>query len=54
MMNKKEILEELENLKLLLKFHPNRVINNPVDYENHINDILDRILELEKKLKELE
>ena len=55
MMEKKEILEEIENLKLLLEFHSiYGVIENSKEYENHINDILDRISELKKMLEKSE
>ena len=51
-MEKKEILEEIENLKLLLEFHSTYgVIENSTEYENHINSILDRITELKKMLE---
>ena len=55
MMRKKEIIEEIENLKLILEFHSTYgVIENSIEYENHVNDILDRITELKKMLEDLE
>ena len=54
MMKKKEILKEIEALKLLLEFHSTyRIIEDSARYENHVNDILDRMLELKKMLEEL-
>ena len=53
MMEKKEILEEINNLKLIFEYHSTyRVINDPIEFENHINAILDRIAELREMLKE--
>ena len=41
MKKKKEILEEIENLKLLLEFHSTYgIIENSKEYEDHINNIL--------------
>jgi uncharacterized membrane protein YqgA involved in biofilm formation len=51
-MGKDEILEELKMLEMILEFHSGEVIGDPVEYENHINDILDRISELKEMLKE--
>lgn len=50
---KKAKLEELENLKLLLKFHSeNRVIHPDKIFMEHVNEILDEIIRIEKELKE--
>ena len=55
MMERKEILEEIENLKLIFEYHSTYgVIKDPIDFENHINAILDRISELKKMLEESE
>ena len=51
MMKKEEILEELRMLEMLLEFHSDRIIEDSVAYERHINDILDRILELKEMLE---
>jgi len=52
MVNKKEILKELEDLKMLIEFHSTYgVIKDSKEYEKHINDILDRISELKKMLE---
>ena len=52
MMEKKEILEEIENLKLIFEYHSAyKVIKDPIEFENHINAILDRISELKKMLE---
>lgn len=50
-MTKEEIKEEIENLKLILEFHSEGFIEDPKEFEKHINDILDRIAELERELK---
>lgn len=52
-MTKEEIEQEVENLKFILDFHSEGFIKDPTEYENHINDILDRIAELEEKLKRM-
>ena len=50
---KKDKLEELENLKLLLKFHSeNRIINLDKKFIEHIDEILDEINRIEKELKD--
>jgi hypothetical protein len=50
---KKDKLEELENLKLLLKFHSeNRIINLDKKFREHIDEILDEINRIEKELKD--
>ena len=50
---KKDKLEELENLKLLLKFHSeNRIINLDKKFIEHIDEILDEINRIEKVLKD--
>jgi len=49
---KNEKLEELENLKLLLKFHSeNRVLNVDKQFLEYVDDILDEISRIEKELK---
>jgi hypothetical protein len=46
-------LEELENLKLLLKFHSeNRVINPDRKFMEYVDEILDEINRIEKELKD--
>jgi hypothetical protein len=48
-----EKLEELENLKLLLKFHSeNRVIIQDRKFMEYVYEILDEINRIEKDLKE--
>ena len=48
-----ELIQQKENLKLLFEFHSgNRVIKGDPEFEQHINDILDMIAEIEEKLKE--
>ena len=50
---KREKSEELENLKLLLKFHSeNRVFNPDKKFMEHVNEILDEIIRIENELKE--
>ena len=50
---KKDKLEELENLKLLLKFHSeNRIINLDKKFRENIDEILDEINRIEKELKD--
>ena len=50
---KKEKLEELENLKLLLKFHSeNRVIHPDKRFMEDVDEILDEIIRIEKELKD--
>ena len=50
---KSEKQEELENLKLLLKFHSeNRIINLDNKFIEHIDEILDEINRIEKELKD--
>lgn len=47
-----EIEQQIENLKLIFKFHTeNRVIKNEIEFNDYINDILDMIAELEEQLK---
>ena len=49
---KREKLEELENLKLLLKFHSeNRVIKPDKKFMDYVDEILDEIDRIEKQLK---
>lgn len=50
-MTKEEIKEEIENLKLIWEFHSEGFIKDSKEFEKHINDIFDRIAELEKELK---
>lgn len=46
------LIQQKENLKLLFEFHTgNRVIKKDQDFEQHINDILDMIAEIEELLK---
>ncbi len=50
---REELIQQKENLKLLFEFHSgNRVIKGDPEFEQHINDILDMIAEIEEKLKE--
>ena len=50
---REELFQQKENLKLLFEFHSgNRVIKGDPEFEQHINDILDMIAEIEEKLKE--
>ncbi len=50
---REELIQQKENLKLLFEFHSgNRVIKGDLEFEQHINDILDMIAEIEEKLKE--
>lgn len=47
------LIQQKENLRLLFEFHTgNRVIKRDPEFEQHINDILDMIAEIERKLKE--
>ena len=49
---KEELIRQEENLKLLFDFHTgNRVIKNESEFEQHINDILDMIAEIDEMLK---
>lgn len=49
---RKELEEELENLKLILEFHSIRqVIKNPKELESYIDAILDRMNEIKEHLK---
>ena len=50
---REELIQQKENLKLLFEFHSgNRVIKGDPEFEQHINDILDMIAEIEEKLRE--
>ena len=50
---REELTQQKENLKLLFEFHSgNREIKGDPELEQHINDILDMIAEIEEKLKE--
>lgn len=50
-MTTEEIEQEIENLKFLLEFHSQgEFITNKAEFESHINDILDRLEELQRKL----
>jgi len=49
---KNEKLQELDNLKLLLRFHTeNRVLNVDKKFLNYVDDILDEISRIENELK---
>lgn len=49
---KEELIRQKENLKLLFDFHTgNRVIRNEPELEQHIDDILDMIAEIDEMLK---
>lgn len=49
---REELIQKRDNLKLLFEFHVgNRVIKGDPEFEQHINDILDMIAEIEEKLK---
>ena len=49
---KNEKLHELDNLKLLLRFHTeNRVLNVDKKFLNYVDDILDEISRIENELK---
>lgn len=50
---RQELIQQRNNLQLLFEFHAgNRVIKNDSDFEQHINDILDMLAEIDEKLKE--
>lgn len=49
---REELVQKKENLKFLFEFHTeNRVIKGDPAFEQHINDILDMIAEIDEKLK---
>ena len=49
---RKKLEEEYKNLKLLIEFHSTYgVIENKSEYEEMINDILDRMDEIRKMLE---
>jgi hypothetical protein len=49
---KNELELERENLKFLLEFHSNEeLIQDGSEFEEYINAVLDRIAEIERKLK---
>jgi len=49
---KNEKLQELDNLKLLLRFHTeNRVLNVDKKFLNYVDEILDEISRIENELK---
>ncbi len=49
---KKRLKQEYENLKLLIEFHSTYgVIENDKEREKMINDILDRMNEIQKELE---
>ena len=51
-MDNKEILNEIQLLEKILEFHATHpVIENPKEFEKHVNNILDRISELKKMLE---
>jgi hypothetical protein len=50
---KQELEQQRENLKMLFEFHTgSRMIKDDPEFEKHINDILDLIAEIDRKLKE--
>lgn len=47
---REELIRQKENLKLLFEFHTgSRIIKEDPEFEQHINDILDMISEIEMK-----
>lgn len=49
---RKELEQEYENLKILIEFHSIRqVIENLAERQQMIDDILDRMAEIKKKLE---
>ncbi len=49
---KRELEQEYKNLKLILEFHSvKQVIENPAERQQMIDDILDRMLEIKKRLE---
>jgi predicted GNAT family N-acyltransferase len=55
MMSKNEIRQEIKNLETLLEFHSTYgVIKDSKEYEEHINNIIDMIIELKGKLEEFD
>ena len=51
-MDKQEILNEIRLLEKVLKIHAKHpIINNPKEFEKHLNAILDRISELKKMIE---
>lgn len=50
---REELEQQLKDLKYLIKFHAREKILEGLAFEQHINDILDMITEIEKRLKEL-
>ncbi|MDR1755792.1 MAG: hypothetical protein LBR65_02390 [Culturomica sp.] len=58
-MEKEEKIKKLRGLlkacEVLLKVHTTeRIVKNDTEYEKCINDLLDKMLEIKKELKELE
>ena len=55
MMNKEEIEEKIKALEMIIKFHTEYgVIKSSKELEKHIDDALEELSELYKRLKELE
>jgi len=55
MMSKEEIKKKIEALEMIIKFHTEYgVIKSPKELERHVDDALEELSELYKKLKELE
>lgn len=49
---KEELKQEIENLKMLIEFHTSdRMIEDEREFEHYIDAILDRIREIEDKMK---
>jgi lysyl-tRNA synthetase class I len=49
---KNELEQEMKNLKFLLEFHSTeKLIKDESEFEEYINAVLDRIAEIERKLK---
>jgi hypothetical protein len=47
-----ELEQERENLKFLLEFHSNEdLIQDESEFDEYINAVLDRLAEIERKLK---
>lgn len=49
---RKKLIQEYENLKMLIEFHSTlNLIENNKEREKHIDDILDRMNEIRKRLE---
>lgn len=49
---REKLIQEYENLKLLIEFHSTfKVIERNSEREEHINDMLDRMNEIRKRLE---